>query len=254
MHRFLLLSPFFGRSPLIQDQFSLASPHRILPWATQKVLSFLPTCLFLLGCPDLFLWNLREARRLRRVFPSPPPGTGPAPSWFRQRFLSWWSLATFVKPVQSWVKTHQVRTVSFNFGIFAQGNHRLNLCEKRVGFCFFSILFFGTPLYRQAFFWFLSRFLRLLPRKLRRKHRCFQRRTLQSFLPISSIMFFAREPTNVNPRDFSMVFPDHFSVEGRFAYFCHFFPGCSLGMFAGVRKFSNKHRTTKIYLLTKGLA
>ena len=64
-------------------------------------------------------------------------------------------------------------------------------------------------------------------------------------------MFFAREPTNVDPRDFSMVFPDHFSVEGRFAYFCHFFLGCPLGIFAGVRKFSNKHRTTKIHLLLK---
>ena len=64
-------------------------------------------------------------------------------------------------------------------------------------------------------------------------------------------MFFVREPTNVDPRDFSMVFPDHFSVEGRFAYFCHFFPGCPLGIFAGVRKFSNKHRTTKINLLLK---
>ena len=48
-----------------------------------------------------------------------------------------------------------------------------------------------------------------------------------------------------------MVFPDYFSVEGRFAYFCHFFPGYPLGIFAGVRKFSNKHRTTKINLLLK---
>ena len=41
---------FFCRGPLIQDKFSLASPDRICPWATQKVLGFLPTC-FLLGCP-----------------------------------------------------------------------------------------------------------------------------------------------------------------------------------------------------------